>query len=246
MQNLNSKVIGRGQFVSILLIPLIISLINGINKEIIVPNKTLQNLNLSEKTIYSITTFLITTFITTIISWGVTYSILAFRDNTQDKPNVFKASFAAFEHGRYLKTLKTSFLTGLFTGLWTILLIIPGIIKGYSYAMTPYIMKDMLTSKHDMKATEAITQSRKLMLGHKWQLFWLDISFLGWAIINILLFVFGIIFCLVLNVAPANLPIGIVLLILAVMELFWLTPYYRQTKANFYRQLAGNQFLEEK
>lgn len=47
---------------------LIISLINGINKEIIVPNKTLQNLNLSEKTIYSITTFLITTFITTIIS----------------------------------------------------------------------------------------------------------------------------------------------------------------------------------
>ena len=60
-----------------------------------------------------------------------------------------------------------NFMVGLFTFLWTLLLIIPGIIKTYSYAMTPYI----LAEHPDMTATEAITESRQVMDGNKWRLF---------------------------------------------------------------------------
>ena len=74
---------------------------------------------------------LIGIFISAIILWGVTYSVLAFRDDQKKKPNIFKATFAAFGNGNYAKTLKTSFLTNLFMTLWGILFIIPGIIKAY-------------------------------------------------------------------------------------------------------------------
>ncbi|MBR4954890.1 MAG: DUF975 family protein, partial [Clostridia bacterium] len=60
-----------------------------------------------------------------------------------------------------------NFLVGLFTFLWSLLLVIPGIIKQYSYAMTPYI----LAENPGMTATEAITESRRVMDGNKWRLF---------------------------------------------------------------------------
>ena len=60
-----------------------------------------------------------------------------------------------------------NFLMGLYTVLWTLLLIIPGLIKTFSYAMTPYI----LAENPGMTATEAITESRRIMDGNKWRLF---------------------------------------------------------------------------
>ena len=59
-----------------------------------------------------------------------------------------------------------NFLMGLFTFLWSLLLVIPGIIKSFSYAMTPYI----LAEHPEMTATEAITESRRVMDGNKWRL----------------------------------------------------------------------------
>ena len=59
------------------------------------------------------------------------------------------------------------FLQGLYIALWSLLLVIPGIVKTYSYAMTPYIM-----SEHpSLTANEAITESRRIMNGNKWRLF---------------------------------------------------------------------------
>ena len=59
------------------------------------------------------------------------------------------------------------------------LLVIPGIVKTYSYAMTPYIM-----SEHpSLTANEAITESRRIMDGNKWRLFCLDFSFIGWELL---------------------------------------------------------------
>lgn len=197
----------------------------------------------NEKLGYSLTTTIVTVFITTIIAWGVTYSILAFSDDTNNRPNIFKVTFAAFKKGFYFKTVKTSFLMGLFTWLWGLLFIIPGIIKGYSYALTPYIMKDWLDSDKKMKATQAITQSRKIMNGHKAELFVLDLSFLVYAIINIILVFVGIILFMIVDTFPAGMIIGPILLFLSLLELLWLAPYYRQTKANYYRQLVGKQFI---
>jgi uncharacterized membrane protein len=70
-------------------------------------------------------------------------------------------------------------LQGIFIILWTCLLIIPGIVKGLSYSMAFYIMKD----NPDIGAAEAITQSRKMMTGYKGKLFCLCLSFFGWALL---------------------------------------------------------------
>ncbi len=81
--------------------------------------------------------------------------------------------------------------------------------------MTPYIVSDMVASGKTVQATSGITASRKLMDGHKMELFVFNLSFLGW-------FIFGLI----------TLGIGFL----------WLVPYYQTSRANFYRALAGNQF----
>lgn len=71
--------------------------------------------------------------------------------------------------------------------LWSLLLLIPGIIKSYSYALTPYILHD----NPEIKNNEAIELSMKMMEGHKMQMFLLDLSFLGWVLLAILTFGIG-------------------------------------------------------
>ncbi len=81
-------------------------------------------------------------------------------------------------------------LTSIYTALWTLLLIIPGIIKAYSYAMAPYIMAE----HPELSANECITKSRKMMDGYKFKLFCLDLSFIGWAILCIFTLGIGALF----------------------------------------------------
>lgn len=63
--------------------------------------------------------------------------------------------------------------------LWTLLLVIPGIVAGYSYAMTDYI----LAEHPELTAGEAIAQSKAMMAGNRWRLFCLQFSFIGWGIL---------------------------------------------------------------
>ena len=80
----------------------------------------------------------------------------------------------------------TKLLQAIYTFLWTLLLVIPGIIKNYSYAMTDFIPKD----QPELANNAAIEKSMAMMDGHKMKLFLLDLSFIGWAILC--LFTFGI------------------------------------------------------
>ena len=82
------------------------------------------------------------------------------------------------------------FLRGLYTFLWTLLLLIPGIIKSYAYRMVPYILSD----NPKMGADNAITLSRKMMDGNKFELFVLELSFLGWYLLGLLALGVGILF----------------------------------------------------
>ena len=72
-----------------------------------------------------------------------------------------------------------SLLRAIYVFLWALLFIIPGIIKGYSYAMTPFI----LAENPKMTANEAITASKELMDGNKGDLFTLDLTFIGWHLL---------------------------------------------------------------
>ena len=68
-------------------------------------------------------------------------------------------------------------LTMIFTFLWSLLFIIPGIIKAYAYSMTTYILAD----NPNMKAMDALRESERMMQGHKWELFCLHLSYIGWV-----------------------------------------------------------------
>ena len=87
--------------------------------------------------------------------------------------------FLGFKKPWLPKSFLIPFLVGVYTVLWTLLLIIPGIIKDYSYAMAPYVFKD----NPEISCDDAIKESMRLMDGHKLQLFLLDLSFIGWVIL---------------------------------------------------------------
>lgn len=82
----------------------------------------------------------------------------------------------------YGRTVGAMFLRDLFLFLWCMLCIVPGVIKRYSYRMVPYILADDPT----IGARDAITLSRQMMNGHKWNTFVLDLSFIGWDLLSIL------------------------------------------------------------
>ncbi len=75
--------------------------------------------------------------------------------------------------------IKTYFFVGLFAWLWSLLLIIPGIVKAYSYRLAIYIKAE----NKEMGALEAIRKSKEIMHGHKLEWFVLDLSFIGWALL---------------------------------------------------------------
>lgn len=114
-----------------------------------------------------------------------------------------------FKDGRYMNIVKTIFLKDLFQWLWSLLLIVPGIIKGYEYRMIPYLMAE--NPQMDYKTAFAL--SKKMMDGEKWNAFVLDLSFIGWSIL-----------CLCTCFA---------------LEVFYVGPYRRYTNAQLYLSLRN-------
>lgn len=140
-----------------------------------------------------------------VVSLGFCTYLLQQYDHSA--PLEFKTLFSRFDlfsKGFFLNLLKSIFII-----LWSMLFIIPGIVKSYSYAMANFIMAENphLTPK------EAITASRKMMDGHKWQLFCLSFSFIGWTFLS----------CLTLGIG-----------------FLFLNPYMNAAYAAFYRQLCAD------
>lgn len=117
-----------------------------------------------------------------------------------------KDMFEGYNKELFSRVLTTTLLYYVYVFLWSLLLLIPGCIKSYSYAMTPYILKD----NPEMKNNAAIEESMRMMYGHKLELFLLDLSFIGWAILSILTCCIGFL---------------------------WLVPYMNMARVNFYEDL---------
>lgn len=93
------------------------------------------------------------------------------------KETEFSDLFSQFH--RFGQGFAQKFLRGLYEFLWGLLLIIPGIVAHYRYAMTPFIMTD----NPELSASEAISLSCQMMDGHKGDLFMLRLSFIGWSLL---------------------------------------------------------------
>ena len=131
-----------------------------------------------------------------------------------------------------------NFLTALFTLLWSLLLIIPGIIKAFSYAMTPYV----LAENPGMRARDAITESRRIMNGNKWRLFCLGFSFIGWDLlcsVPILISLAVATGSVMANNSLSGLWSMIPLGLLSFAGFLFLRPYVEAAHAAFYREISA-------
>ena len=112
-----------------------------------------------------------------------------------------------YKSGQLKNTIFTMFMKGLFQFLWSLLFVIPGIIKAYEYRMIPYI----LSENPEISRERVFEISKKMMMGNKWNTFVLDLSFLGWEILS-------------------GLTIGI-------LGIFYVNPYVQSTNAELYAYL---------
>ena len=140
------------------------------------------------------------------MGWGYSVAFLANHRRETDDPFHLGCLFDGYRD--FVRIFLTLLLQGIYTVLWTLLLIVPGIIKALSYAMTPFILRD----RPDLEYNDAIELSMAMMEGHKADLFWLYLSFIGWALLCIL-----------------TLCIGY----------FWLEPSVTSTMANFYEEVKA-------
>lgn len=103
-----------------------------------------------------------------------------------EKDNLVSKLFDCFND--YGKSLGTAFMVGLYSFLWSLLFIIPGIIKSLAYSMTFYIAKD----HPEYSVDQCIEASMKMMDGHKMDLFLLRLSFIGWVLLSFLTLCIGL------------------------------------------------------
>ena len=111
------------------------------------------------------------------VSLGLTLYTVGLIDG--GKPSITDIFTNAFDGRYYLRRVGGYAWMMLFTFLWSLLFVIPGIVKAYSYALTPYI----LAKYPEVQAKEALKVSMKIMDGKKAELFVLHLSFIGWAML---------------------------------------------------------------
>ena len=126
--------------------------------------------------------------------------------SNEEKPEVLTPFKDTFD-STYTKKLGGSLWMALWIFIWSLLFFIPGIVKSFSYAMTPYILADC----PEVSPTEALKISQRMMNGHKGELFMLQLSFIGWHILSSLTF--------------------------GILTLFYVGPYLQSTSAEYYKNL---------
>lgn len=120
------------------------------------------------------------------MSWGM---LVTFLEVSRGAQSINYGNLTKGYHD-FTRICLTMLLTNIYTILWTFLLIIPGIVKSYSYSMTSFILAD----RPDLAYNEAIEESMRMMDGHKMRLFILDLTFLGWALLCLLTLGIGFLF----------------------------------------------------
>ena len=156
-----------------------------------------------------IVTAIVTTLISALLFNPLRVGCVRFFTVNSDAP----ARLSELGYGyksNYLNCVKMLLLKDIFIGLWSLLFVIPGLVKVYSYRLTPYI----LAENPSMASRDAISLSRKMMNGQKWRAFMLDLSFIGWQFL-------------------AALTCGLV-------GIFYSFPYQCATNAEFYKAVRDS------
>ena len=138
----------------------------------------------------------------------IEYGTQKFLRKAQNGNESLGTVFNVFKDG-YRNIVKVMFFRDLFIFLWSLLFIIPGIVKSYEYRMVPFI----LSENPGMSKDEALKASSRMMYGQKWKTFVLDLSFIGWNLLS--------------------------LLTLGILGVFYVAPYAHSTNAALYETLKS-------
>ena len=138
----------------------------------------------------------------------IEYGTQKFLRKAQNGNESLGTVFNGFKDG-YRNIVKVMFFRDLFIFLWSLLFIIPGIVKSYEYRMVPFI----LSENPGMSKDEALKASSRMMYGQKWKTFVLDLSFIGWNLLS--------------------------LLTLGILGVFYVAPYAHSTNAALYETLKS-------
>ena len=139
------------------------------------------------------------------MNYGLSYLFL--KQGRDGQPMNLGDIFSGFTYD-FSQTFLIGLMTTIFTALWSLLLFIPGIVKTYAYSLVYYIKADH--PEYDWRT--CISESQRIMKGHKWEMFVLDLSFIGWYIVGSL--------CL------------------GVGDL-WVAPYHIASRTQMYLRLVG-------
>lgn len=206
-------------------------------------NKLLQ---MDESALMAILLFLLMAYavlfacslVTFLIGGTIRLGYVRFNLNLYDgKAASLRDLFSQFH--RFGAAFLMNLLMSIYLFFWSMLFFIPGIVKTYSYAMTPYI----LLEHPELSANDAITRSRFMMDGNKWRLFCLELSFIGWELL--LMLPAFLLSCLNLNGPLGTLVYTAIAGGFAFVGTLFLAPYQEAARAAFYREVSGTGAMEE-
>lgn len=129
---------------------------------------------------------LVVNFLITFISIGISFTLLDMIRSREFVIQPLQNAVQVFSRKYFLPVFIIQLLQVLFVTLWSLLFIIPGVIKSYAYSQAFFIYKDRRNSTPEEYPTslECITESREMMKGHKLDLFVLHLSFIGWHLLE--------------------------------------------------------------
>ena len=162
--------------------------------------------------------FIVVIVVTICLLMGIAYAICIanviqvgacrfFLKNVKNENPSASLVFSAFRE--FDKVVPTMFFRDLYCFLWSLLLIVPGIVKAYEYSMVPYIKAEC----PEMPTDKVLKMSSAMTDGHKWDLFYLDLSFIGWFLLSAIT--------------------------LTIAGIFYVNPYYYAAKACAYEELKA-------
>lgn len=155
----------------------------------------------------------------TFLLAGVSFTLLDFIRQRIEFIDPLQGVIEAFRSKYFTNLFLIKVTKYLYIFLWTLLFIVPGIVKAYSYSQAELIYKDIVDQTGEQpNHRECIQESQRLMKGHRLDLFTLHLSFLGWYILGFL--TMGILF-------------------------IWLNPYTSMSYMVFYENIAGNRYLSD-
>ncbi len=150
---------------------------------------------------------------------GITFGFMDLLRNREYILQPLQEMAAPFRAQYFSKLFLLKLLKYLYIFLWTLLLIIPGIVKAYSYSQAELIYKDSVDRTGEQPSARAcLAESQKLMQGHKAELFGLNLSFIGWVLLS-------------------GLTFGLLNL--------WLTPYMVMSEVIFYENITRGYYLQD-